>query len=120
MYSSNAQLGGIQIMHNNGVSHLTVHDDFSGVVAMLKWLSYVPKTRTAPLPYLPTSDPILRSIDFVPTKAPYDPRSMLAGRPKPGMYRPCSARSFFSISLCVFTVQREFHAVTWVLTLVFR
>jgi len=26
-----------------------------------------------------TSDPISRSIDFVPTKQPYDPRNFLAG-----------------------------------------
>ena len=84
VYSSNAQLGGVQIMHNNGVSHLTVRDDFSGVTAMLKWLSYVPKSRNSPLPVLPVSDSIHRSVDFTPTKAPYDPRCMLAGRPKPG------------------------------------
>ena len=26
-----------------GVSHMVVNDDFSGVVAIVKWLSYVPK-----------------------------------------------------------------------------
>jgi len=30
-------------------------------------------------------DPIERDIEFVPTKAPYDPRWMLAGRPHPGI-----------------------------------
>ncbi|XP_065178755.1 acetyl-CoA carboxylase-like [Sycon ciliatum] len=82
VYSSNAQLGGTQIMHQNGVSHLTVSNDFDGVVAMVKWLSYVPKSRSSPLPALPVSDPIHRHIEFVPTKAPYDPRFMLAGRTK--------------------------------------
>ena len=43
VYTSNAQLGGIQIMHNNGVSHLTAHSDFEGVVSIVNWLSYVPK-----------------------------------------------------------------------------
>jgi acetyl-CoA carboxylase carboxyltransferase component len=32
---------------------------------------------------LPVNDPIGRSIDFVPSKTPYDPRWMLAGRPNP-------------------------------------
>lgn len=29
-------------MHNNGVTHATVCDDFEGVVALLAWLSYMP------------------------------------------------------------------------------
>ena len=43
VYSSNAQLGGIQIMHNNGVTHLTVPSDVEGVAAIIDWLSYIPK-----------------------------------------------------------------------------
>ena len=43
VYTSNNQLGGIQIMHNNGVSHAVAADDFEGVVIMLKWLAYMPK-----------------------------------------------------------------------------
>ena len=43
VYTSNNQLGGIQIMHNNGVTHTTVPDDFEGVFAILQWLSYMPK-----------------------------------------------------------------------------
>lgn len=43
MYTSNNQLGGVQIMHNNGVSHVTVPDDFEGVYTILQWLSYIPK-----------------------------------------------------------------------------
>lgn len=30
-------------MHNNGVSHITVPDDFEGVCTILEWLSYIPK-----------------------------------------------------------------------------
>lgn len=30
-------------MHNNGVSHVTVPDDFEGVYTILQWLSYIPK-----------------------------------------------------------------------------
>lgn len=30
-------------MHNNGVTHCTVCDDFEGVFTVLQWLSYMPK-----------------------------------------------------------------------------
>uniref|UniRef100_A0A674K9S8 acetyl-CoA carboxylase n=1 Tax=Terrapene triunguis TaxID=2587831 RepID=A0A674K9S8_9SAUR len=83
VYTSNNQLGGVQIMHHNGVSHVTVPDDFEGVYTILQWLSYMPKDNRSPVPVTATSDPIEREIDFVPSKAPYDPRWMLAGRPHP-------------------------------------
>ncbi|KAJ3588849.1 hypothetical protein NHX12_009703, partial [Muraenolepis orangiensis] len=81
VYTSNNQLGGIQIMHNNGVTHNTVCDDFEGVFTLLLWLSYMPKCNASPGPILQAKDPIDRLIEFIPTKAPYDPRWMLAGRP---------------------------------------
>ncbi|KAK1157586.1 acetyl-CoA carboxylase-like [Acipenser oxyrinchus oxyrinchus] len=81
VYTSNNQLGGIQIMHNNGVTHSTVCDDFEGVYTLLQWLSYMPKCNSSPVPILSPKDPIDRPVDFVPTKAPYDPRWMLSGRP---------------------------------------
>lgn len=37
----------------------------------------------SPVPVTAISDPIEREIDFVPSKVPYDPRWMLAGRPHP-------------------------------------
>ncbi|XP_064618157.1 acetyl-CoA carboxylase-like isoform X2 [Liolophura sinensis] len=83
VYTSNNQLGGIQIMHNNGVSHDVVSDDFEGVCKVLKWLSFMPLCRNGPLAMLKIHDPVDREIDFTPTKAPYDPRWMLAGRPHP-------------------------------------
>uniref|UniRef100_A0A8C0G2A3 Acetyl-CoA carboxylase beta n=1 Tax=Chelonoidis abingdonii TaxID=106734 RepID=A0A8C0G2A3_CHEAB len=83
VYTSNNQLGGVQIMHNNGISHVTVPDDFEGVYTILQWLSYMPKDNRSPVPVTATSDPIEREIDFVPSKGPYDPRWMLAGRPHP-------------------------------------
>lgn len=45
VYTSNNQLGGIQIMHNNGVTHNTVCDDFEGVFTLLQWLSYMPMVK---------------------------------------------------------------------------
>ncbi|XP_075445618.1 acetyl-CoA carboxylase 1 isoform X3 [Ascaphus truei] len=83
VYTSNNQLGGIQIMHNNGVTHSTVFDDFEGVYTVLQWLSYMPKCVCSPGPVLIPKDAIDRLIEFIPTKAPYDPRWMLAGRPHP-------------------------------------
>ncbi|KAF0033826.1 hypothetical protein F2P81_013892 [Scophthalmus maximus] len=86
VYTSNNQLGGVQIMHNNGVTHTTVPDDFEGVFTILQWLSYMPKNNHSPVPVIAATDPVDREIEFTPTKAPYDPRWMLAGRPHPNMY----------------------------------
>eukprot|EP01119_Soliformovum_irregulare_P013643 TRINITY_DN365_c0_g1_i1.p1 TRINITY_DN365_c0_g1~~TRINITY_DN365_c0_g1_i1.p1 ORF type:complete len:2213 (-),score=948.81 TRINITY_DN365_c0_g1_i1:73-6711(-) len=79
VYSSNVQLGGSQIMYSNGISHLSVNDELEGIESMLKWLSYVPAKMGEPVPRLPTTDPIDRKIDFMPSRSPYDPRHMLAG-----------------------------------------
>lgn len=79
VYSSNNQLGGPDIMFTNGVSHVTVANDLDGCLAIVQWLSYVPSSRGAPLPILPSSDPIHRQPEFKPTRNPYDPRFMLAG-----------------------------------------
>lgn len=45
VYTSNNQLGGVQIMYYNGISHVTVPDDFEGVYTILEWLSYMPKVQ---------------------------------------------------------------------------
>ncbi|KAJ1475803.1 carboxyl transferase domain-containing protein [Baffinella frigidus] len=79
VYTSQDQLGGPQVMMPNGVSHQQVPNDQEGVNAMLDWLSFVPKDASSAPPILPVTDSISRDIDFVPTKAPYDPRHMLAG-----------------------------------------
>ncbi|XP_068461041.1 acetyl-CoA carboxylase isoform X2 [Clinocottus analis] len=94
VYTSNNQLGGIQIMHNNGVTHTTVPDDFEGVFTILQWLSYMPKNKHSPVPHISTTDPVDREIEFTPTKAPYNPRWMLAGRPHP-MVRGAWQSGFF-------------------------
>ncbi|XP_022661132.1 acetyl-CoA carboxylase-like isoform X3 [Varroa destructor] len=85
VYTSNNQLGGIQIMHENGVSHVTVHDDLEGCYTMLKWLSYMPRIKGGDLPILESMDPFERDVVFTPTKAPYDPRWLLAGRESPNL-----------------------------------
>ena len=67
------------------MTHRTVASDVEGVITILDWLSYAPRVRRAPVPIMPVLDPIDRLIAFTPTKAPYDPRWMLAGRTKPGV-----------------------------------
>ena len=80
VYTSNAQLGGIQIMHNNGISHDVVSDDFEGISLILKWLAFVPPKIGAKLPILnPDFDSVDRDIEFIPTKS-CDPRLMLEGK----------------------------------------
>ncbi|XP_071044333.1 acetyl-CoA carboxylase isoform X1 [Parasteatoda tepidariorum] len=85
VYTSNNQLGGIQIMHNNGVSHVTATDDLEGIYTMLKWLSYMPKCKGAELPIVESLDPVDRDVIFTPSKLPYDPRFLLAGRESPNL-----------------------------------
>ncbi|GAA5824966.1 hypothetical protein JCM11251_006044 [Rhodosporidiobolus azoricus] len=80
VYSSNLQLGGTQIMYKNGVSHLTAANDLEGVLSIVRWLAYVPESRGAPLPLLPSVDHWDRAIDYTPIKGAYDPRWFLAGK----------------------------------------
>eukprot|EP00105_Crassostrea_gigas_P037734 XP_019921882.1 PREDICTED: acetyl-CoA carboxylase-like [Crassostrea gigas] len=94
VYTSNNQLGGIQIMYSNGVTHDVTTDDFDGVYKIIQWLSYMPKCKGFPLPILETGDPIDREVEFVPTKAPYDPRWMLNGRQNPDD-KNCWQKGFF-------------------------
>ncbi|KND02645.1 uncharacterized protein SPPG_01732 [Spizellomyces punctatus DAOM BR117] len=79
VYTSNLQLGGTQIMHRNGVSHLVAKDDMNGVQEILNWLSYVPKHRNAPLPVLPATDSVDRDVETEIPSGSYDPRELLAG-----------------------------------------
>lgn len=83
VYTSNNQLGGIQIMYHNGVSHVTALDDLEGIYTMLKWLSYIPKKRGAELPIIEPLDSIDRDVIYMPSRTPYDPRWLLAGRESP-------------------------------------
>lgn len=83
VYASNNQLGGIQIMHNNGVTHKTDQTDLEGIYTILRWLSYIPKDKMSTIPIIDSVDPISREVTFTPTKTPYDPRWMLEGRQSP-------------------------------------
>ncbi|KIK95000.1 hypothetical protein PAXRUDRAFT_413240 [Paxillus rubicundulus Ve08.2h10] len=80
VYTSNLQLGGTQIMHKNGVSHLTAASDLEGVTHILQWLSYIPEVKGDPLPVIETLDTWDREIAYVPPKGPYDPRWFIEGK----------------------------------------
>jgi acetyl-CoA carboxylase/biotin carboxylase 1 len=82
VYSSNLQLGGTQIMHRNGVSHLTASDDLAGVEQIMNWLSYVPAKRNMPVPILESpEDSWDRDVEFAPVRnEAYDVRWMISGR----------------------------------------
>ena len=86
VYASNDQLGGPSIMCPNGVTHLRVQNDIEGVEAMLRWLSFVPRTRSSPLvpqPLPASVDTINRAVTFQPTRLAYDVRHLLAGTEDP-------------------------------------
>lgn len=80
VYTSNNQLGGVNVMYANGVSHATVHDDLEGVAMILSWLSYMPKCRFAPLPVIEPLDPIDRDVLYYPPSSSQDPRLLINGR----------------------------------------
>ncbi|OQR99927.1 acetyl-CoA carboxylase [Thraustotheca clavata] len=82
VYTSNDQLGGIKIMHNNGVTHLTSSNHIQGIASILNWLSFVPAVRGGSLPIRDIAgvDSIDRPITFTPTRVAYDPRELLTGK----------------------------------------
>lgn len=80
VYSLNLQLGGTQIMYKNGVLHLTAADDFAGVQAILKWMSYIPAKRDVPIPILDSRDTWNRDVEYTPGEEVYDVRWMIEGR----------------------------------------
>jgi acetyl-CoA carboxylase / biotin carboxylase 1 len=90
VYLSNKQLGGVQIMHTNGVSHSIVADDSAGVEAIVDWLAFVPRNRDEQAPVyvlaLPQSvlpsvvDAIDRKVEWLPpVGSPYDSRKLITG-----------------------------------------
>ena len=81
VYSSNTQLGGIQIMYHNGVSHKAEKNDIEGINCLLKWLSYIPKHKGSGIPITISSDPVERPVEFLPPEGEmYDPRWLLSGK----------------------------------------
>ncbi|KAH0625645.1 hypothetical protein JD844_015237 [Phrynosoma platyrhinos] len=62
---------------------VTISMDDMGVVHLDHPLAEPHQDNRSPLPIIAMSDPIEREIEFLPSKAPYDPRWMLSGRPHP-------------------------------------
>eukprot|EP01054_Gregarina_sp_Poly1_P010616 Gregarina_sp_Poly_1__10615@NODE_794_length_6258_cov_104_655952_g581_i0_p1_GENE_NODE_794_length_6258_cov_104_655952_g581_i0NODE_794_length_6258_cov_104_655952_g581_i0_p1_ORF_typecomplete_len2065_score310_45Carboxyl_trans/PF01039_22/2_4e116ACC_central/PF08326_12/7_6e11ACC_central/PF08326_12/3_3e26_NODE_794_length_6258_cov_104_655952_g581_i08766197 len=80
VYTSNEEIGGVDVMHCNGVAHLVVQSDLEGCERILEWLSYVPEHREGPLPVMiDPSDPISRRVMYRPSSSTEDPRLMLTG-----------------------------------------
>lgn len=86
VYSSNLQLGGTQIMYKNGVSHLTAENDLEGIGKMVRWLSYVPECRGAPVTMTIGMDPVDRDIEYCPPRGPSDPRLFMDGKEENGKW----------------------------------
>ncbi|KAG7295683.1 hypothetical protein JYU34_021966 [Plutella xylostella] len=85
VYASNNQLGGVQVMHNNGVTHAVATTDLDAVRTVVNWLQFVPKDKLSMVPIMRSADPISRPVEWVPPRAPHDPRLMLTGEPgRPG------------------------------------
>ena len=81
VYTSNLQLGGTQIMYQNGVSHMTAEDDFQGVEKIVDWISYIPDKKGQPVPVSPSNDSWDRDIGFFPpSKQAYDVRHLITGK----------------------------------------
>ena len=81
VYTSNLQLGGTQIMYQNGVSHMTADNDFAGVQKIVDWMSFIPDKKNQPVPVSPSSDPWDRDVGFFPaSKQVYDVRHLIAGK----------------------------------------
>jgi len=57
VYYSHMQLGCPNIMATNGVFNLNVFGDLEGVLAILKWLNYIPLYIGEPLPIVKILNP---------------------------------------------------------------
>ena len=70
VYTPQDQLGAPQVMHPNGVSHLTVESDVEGVAEIMRWMSFVPSRRGAPPALLPCSTRSIGPWSSCPRKRP--------------------------------------------------
>ncbi|PAV62751.1 hypothetical protein WR25_22977 [Diploscapter pachys] len=99
VYTSNNQLGGIQIMYKNGVTHAVVNDDFEGICKIIQWMSYLP-TETTSFPYRKYLglDSASRVVNFpVEPNKPYDVRGLIDSRDSTEFQGICDANSFDEI-----------------------
>lgn len=99
VYTSNNQLGGIQIMHKNGVTHSVVENDFEGIRKIVQWMGYLPK-ETVEFPYHEKfgfdQNPRLVHFNVEPNK-PYDIRELIDSRESTEFHGICDSCSFDEI-----------------------
>jgi acetyl-CoA carboxylase / biotin carboxylase 1 len=89
VYTSSLQLGGPQIMHKNGVSHMVAADDFAGVTKIVEWMSFVPDRRNGPVPITLSTDTWDREVVYTPpVKQQYDVRWMIQGKDDEEGFQP--------------------------------
>ncbi|KJH43390.1 carboxyl transferase domain protein [Dictyocaulus viviparus] len=99
VYTSNNQLGGIQIMYKNGVTHAVVNDDFEGICKIIQWMSYLPDEITS-FPYRRGFgfDSIPRPVEFtIEPNKPYDIRRLIDSRDSQDIRGICDSNSFDEI-----------------------
>lgn len=84
VYTSNDQLGGVKVMHTNGVTHVTAKNHLAGISSIIEWLSFVPAVRRGPVPVREVFgwEVIERPVEFRPEDkgTQYDPRLLLTGK----------------------------------------
>ncbi|KIH68855.1 carboxyl transferase domain protein, partial [Ancylostoma duodenale] len=99
VYTSNNQLGGIQIMFKNGVTHAVVNDDFEGICKIIQWMSYLPD-ETPSFPYRRTIgfDSAPRPVQFtIEPNKPYDVRQLIDSGDAADIHGICDSNSFDEI-----------------------
>ncbi|WKY14248.1 hypothetical protein Q1695_000077 [Nippostrongylus brasiliensis] len=99
VYTSNNQLGGIQIMFKNGVTHAVVNDDFEGICKIIQWMSYLPDEIPA-FPYRRYLgfDSKPRPVQFtIEPNKPYDIRTLIDSRDSEHLRGICDSNSFDEI-----------------------
>ncbi|VDM54064.1 unnamed protein product [Angiostrongylus costaricensis] len=99
VYTSNNQLGGIQIMFKNGVTHAVVNDDFEGICKIIQWMSYLPdEIPTFPYRRSLGFDSTPRPVKFaIEPNKPYDIRRLIDSRDSEEIRGICDSNSFDEI-----------------------
>ncbi|GMR60829.1 hypothetical protein PMAYCL1PPCAC_31024 [Pristionchus mayeri] len=99
VYTSNNQLGGTQIMFNNGVTHAVCDNDAEGISILVLWMSYLPDVKSS-FPYLEPfgvdSEPRPVTYTVQPNK-PYDVRELIDSKYSNEHQGICDSNSFNEI-----------------------
>lgn len=99
VYTSNNQLGGIQIMYKNGVTHSVVEDDYEGICKIIQWMSYLP-AQTPVFPFRQSFglDAQPRPVNFtVEPNKPFDIRQLIDSGDSSDTKGICDCHSFDEI-----------------------